>query len=557
MLLLPALFPAQHSAALPSVADSWSNTINLRSGSNYLPPIHASLLPNGKILMNGKSTPTLIAASSGPALLDFMFTPTPVGQSLPTESYATIVSAPLEIPPPGVVAPPWQYFDALLCAGHAYMNDGTLFTAGGTRLIQNTASSSLYDMGLGYATKYNPLTSSWTKVSSPMLGTGTISSSSLRWYPTVTHLGDSRMLVTAGTELLVASLGQYYINRSVEAYNPSSNSWQVLSTHSESPAEIWNRDYTHVSQLPRKFFGSDILMFGEYGIPVFMNLNPTSTPKWFVSTSKRPDTQTGQSSNYSASSVLLPLRANDGDMGYANGSMLIAGGLFNSSHETNIDVYDPSTDSWKPRIDSGTHRHHPATVILPDARIAIIGGWNLTNDTTVGQVQYVDPLNNFSLAQGASNMTEVRGYHTSAVLLPDGRVFVGGGKDNASSLGGERGDFRYLSPDYMFKPRPAIWAASSSTIKYGQNFWVLWNSSTTVNDVALVSLGSMTHSFDENQRYVQLKFYGNVTSTWPNTQYAVVQAPLTPEIAPQGYYMIFVLDQQRVPSQAGIIKLTN
>ncbi len=375
ILLLPNLFPTEHGAALPSVADSWSSVVNLRSGNNYLASVHASLLPNGKILLNGKSSPNLIAADTGPTLTDFMLTPTPVGQTLPADSYATMMSAPVEIVPPGVIAPPWQYFDALLCSGHAFMNDGTLFTAGGTRWIYNSSTAVTYDMGLSYATKYAPLTNVWTKVSGYMKGTGAaFPSSSMRWYPTVTHLGDSRMLVTAGSELLTASTGQYYTNRSVEAYNPASDSWQVLSTHSESPTEIWNRDYTQLAQLPRKIFNSDILMFGEYGVPVFMALNPTSTPRWFVSNNKRPDTQPGQVPNYSASSVLLPLRATDGDWGYSNGSMLIAGGLFNTSHETNVDVYDPGTDSWRPRVDSGTHRHHPATVILPHARIAIIRG---------------------------------------------------------------------------------------------------------------------------------------------------------------------------------------
>ena len=71
-----------------------------------------------------------------------------------------------------------------------------------------------------------------------------------------------------------------------------------------------------------------------------------------------------------------------------------------------------------------------------------------------------------------------------------------------------------------------------------------------VSEVVLIGLGSMTHAFDANQRYVQLALSGP-----PTTTSATVLGPPDRQTAPPGHYMLFVLNQNRVPSVARVIRL--
>ena len=98
-------------------------------------------------------------------------------------------------------------------------------------------------------------------------------------------------------------------------------------------------------------------------------------------------------------------------------------------------------------------------------------------------------------------MTQIRGYHTTSLLLPDGRVLIAGGRDATTATSTEKPSLQYYSPDYMTKPRPAIVEATSQ-IGFKQTFSIV-----TAGQAEGSRPGgarSMTHSFDENQRVVQL-----------------------------------------------------
>ena len=241
--------------------------------------------------------------------------------------------------------------------------------------------------------------------------------------------------------------------------------------------------------------------------------------------------------------------------------------------EGKIDVYDPGPDAWRPSIPMHGSRHHPSTVILPDGRILLLAGHDdsgATNQT--GYAEYVDPKNNFALSQGVAYMPETRGYHTVSVLLPDGRVLLGGGNaDGRNAV--EQTNFRYYYPDYMFKPRPSI-TYTQDTINTSDYSLFYVPHTTNVDEVSLMGLGSMTHSFDMSQRNVQLRLFDlnftmkRVSGVWTLVAseqcvddadkcldiYAY-QAPTSNELAPPGYYMLFILDENRVPSPGKIVKL--
>ncbi|NJN43539.1 MAG: DUF1929 domain-containing protein, partial [Anaerolineae bacterium] len=148
-----------------------------------------------------------------------------------------------------------------------------------------------------------------------------------------------------------------------------------------------------------------------------------------------------------------------------------------------------------------------------------------------------------TLAAGA----RYRGYHSTALLLPDGRVWVGGG-GHIDPLGGPQYNYEIFSPPYLFKgPRPTITHAPS-VVTYGQAFEVATPDGADIQQVTWVRLGAVTHAFNENQRI-------NTLAYGLSAEGLAVTSPSDPNLAPPGHYMLFILNAQGVPSQAAIVQL--
>lgn len=193
------------------------------------------------------------------------------------------------------------------------------------------------------------------------------------------------------------------------------------------------------------------------------------------------------------------------------GRLEVAGGRHESAQEHSADIYDPYANSWWPTIDFEQSRHHPSTVLLPDGRVLILAG-HADTEASTGFAQYLDPANGMALTNGTATYPETRGYHHVTALLPDGRVLLGGGSFDGDA-GTERTNFRYYSPTYISEARPTILATSPGPFLYGQYYAVIWDSQTPVEEIVLIAPASMTHSFDQNQRYVQLDaFYSSPNS---------------------------------------------
>jgi len=580
--------------------DYYSPVVEWQQASGLdVAPIHGGLLPNGKLYFLSVykffKYPNQDLTDPG-FVPEFMFTmdPSPAYLTPP----ATVMVEPMVTPIPGgpLFDPQANSvtFKSLVCSGHSLMDDGSLFFASGAEAVidldlynsGNLAESVAVD-GLTESLSYDSFTDSWIQ-NPDIVGTGPLENPARRWYATVTRLADSRMLVTGGYEKVLPSLSH---NTSVELFDPATNAWSLLSDINDTPPGIENPDYTHVFQFPYDYSNVDpetgettevdvVLMMGGSGEPLLLVMDDQNK-FWHHTQNHRPGAlEFIQSSspkkvfpNHGSSSVMLPLRLPEDDWGYGNGSILTVGGAHFTPMEGNADVYDPIADSWRPSISLEGLRHHAATVLLPDGRVLILGGHDdVSAATQTGYAQYIDPKNNFSLAQGKSNMPEVRGYHGVAVLLPDGRVLLGGGNPSGQQ-GFELTDFRYYYPEYMFQPRPRI-AYTADTINMTQYSILFLPHQTVMAEAALISLGSMTHSFDQNQRNLQLRVFdlaatiklidGNWELVGPEEctddpslclDAKAIQAPDTPEIAPPGHYMLFILDDNRVPSIGKIVKL--
>jgi hypothetical protein len=144
-----------------------------------------------------------------------------------------------------------------------------------------------------------------------------------------------------------------------------------------------------------------------------------------------------------------------------------------------------------------------------------------------------------------------RCYHSVALLLPDGRVLSAGGGEYPEAKPKDcLTNAQLFSPPYLFKgPRPVI-ANAPSEIVYGTKFDVTLGSAMKIEEISWIRLGSVTHCRNMGQSLMWLK--GSVQRVTNLT----IPAPASANLAPPGHYMLFVLNQQRVPSVARIIRIS-
>jgi hypothetical protein len=147
---------------------------------------------------------------------------------------------------------------------------------------------------------------------------------------------------------------------------------------------------------------------------------------------------------------------------------------------------------------------------------------------------------------------EDRGYHATAVLLPDGRVLSAG--DNLHPIGPrgpEKTDTGEIySPPYLFKgQRPRVVAAPAE-VGYGDRMTVRTNADAPrATRAVLVAPGATTHGYDMHQRVVPLRVGGQSKNGLR------LVAPPTAGVAPPGYYMLFTLSAKGVPSVAKWVQI--
>ncbi len=536
--------PGINDALFPASSEPPINIVN--SDGSPFSPVHASLLPDGRVLFYGldrQEPPGQLRGSRGGVI-----TPTPLGEELPETIAMVDDQVPVEFD--AEVFGEWTIDETPFCSGHTLLADGSVLAVGGTRIVAHESGTFAVIEGVDYGMLYG--SDGWERT--PRMVSTVNLDRPARWYPTATRLSDGKVLVTSGFDKVALLdngelIGQLEQNQSTELYDPATNSFSMVTDPSNTPAAIVNGDYTHVFQRPGQ--SMSVLALGQLGLPYTLDVESGS---WSEAGPPRTGTvftaegAIAETPNNGASTVMLPIRASAGDLGYSNGSVLVVGGDHESTHEYSMDVYDTGIEAWLPRINMGVRRHHPSTVLLPTGEILIFAGHDdIDNSPFVGLPQILN-FQNGTLTHGSVVMEEVRGYHTFGLLLPDGRVMVGGGRTGGPDVeSNEQPNFRYYHPSYMAEDRPALlWADAEP--EYNSFFWAV--SDRRIASAALVGLGSMTHSFDMNQRHIELALaYSD------DDGIAALVTPSDASVAPPGHYMLFLMDEAGVPSVAQIVHL--
>jgi galactose oxidase-like protein len=378
----------------------------------------------------------------------------------------------------------------IFCAGHSFLADGRLLITGGH--IES-------HVGLEDASLWDPFTSRWTRL--PDMNDG-------RWYPTNVTLANGDVMVLSGE-----TVGTGIMNEIPQRYLAATGTWRDMTT-----ARL------KLPYYPRMFLAPNGRLFlaGPQRLSRFMDTSGTGA--W----------SSGPSSNYGTRSY--------GPAVYLDGRVfLIGGGDPPTATVEQIDL-NVASPVWRYMAPMSTARRQHNATLLPDGNVLVTGGSRGSGfdnkSSPVFHAEVYDPAAN-RWTRLASN-TIYRGYHATAVLLPDGRVLSGGGRNTNSA--------EVFSPPYLFKGARPVVSSVPGVVSPGTTFTVSTPDAGRVTKVTLIALGSVTHSFDQNQRLLTLPFTrGSGVLT--------VTAPASNNLAPAGYYQLFLVNDAGVPSVGRMVRI--
>jgi hypothetical protein len=500
----------------------WSNL----PGTMPINPIHAALLHTGKVLIvtgSGNCPPTLAGCPQGPQY--------PQGAALLDLSSNSITALPTT----------WDMF----CNGMSIMQDGRVLINGGTKgygaLAVVGAQGETPFTGLANTSIFDPASESFIDVAPTAHG---------RWYPTVTELNDGRMMTTSG------------LNDTDGSNNNTSEIWDGQNWGAEIAGNpnISNFPTFQFPLYPRMHLLPTGHVFYSSSSSATLDFNPSSQVWTLVAWTIYPGDDPNGERTY-GTSVLLPLTPQNN----YSPKVIIMGGDNPATDTTELIDLSPAgaqisadcmsyAPCWVQGPKMAQKRVEMEATILPNGKVLVDGGSAKDEDATTASLkaEIYDPATN-SFSSAGSN-TFPRLYHNVQLLLPDGTVALTGGNPDQGVF---ENHIEIYQPSYLFNSdgsaavRPRIAAGAPGSITYSQSFSVPTPDAADIASVVLMKAGSVTHSFDMDQRYVGLSFAAGQTSGT-----LTVTGPPDSNIAPPGYYMLFLVNKAGTPSLATWVQVS-
>jgi hypothetical protein len=391
----------------------------------------------------------------------------------------------------------------IFCSGESIMPSGDVLVTGGILEGAKTGDSGTFN-----TTIFHPSTSTWSI--GPNMNYA-------RWYPSTVELADGTMLELSGQNETGTKT-----QRVMEVYNYRTNTWTVLPASADMPVST-----LHTTAYPRMA----LLPSGR----VFLPAPDTSTYQFDPSTNMWSFVATNNFGfRFYAPHVLLP----------GQEKVLVAGGTLVESppgaatNTAEVIDFSASNPAWSYTSSMTYARINENLVLLADGTVLAVGGGG-------GGGSYVNPVLTPELYDPNTGTWTVmapqivpRTYHSTAVLLPDGRVLSAGSDDRGSM----EQTYEIFSPPYLFGGhRPVITSTTPTSLTYGASLTITTPDAASITRVALIRPGATTHADDFDQRYVDLSFTagsGQITA----------YAPASGSYAPPGYYMLVIVNSNGIPS---------
>ena len=360
-----------------------------------------------------------------------------------------------------------------------------------------------------------------------------------RWYPTVVTLGDedgqARALVASGW-----TGGSPYEPPQMEIYSELTDGFDLVTASGPVGEKTFPQTYPGLHLLP----GGEIFYtpagFGNcsQAVAPYAGTEPSGHFA-FSGDLTGAWTDAGVNVRTKGMSVLL-LQPTDPFV-----RVLVVGGGDTDGCATGqlIDLTSLSP-TWEDPFPLLESRIHPNAVLLPDGTVFICGGKEESGTpANGGRCELYDPA--------AGTLTEMdelhypRHYHSVALLLPSGQVMAAAGASPGGCSLSAFNTIELFSPPYLFRgARPAV-AGVPRSIYRGRHFKLRTPDPCAIARVVLVRPMAVTHQTDSEQRVVSLAFEpsgkGKIKVTSPGGRHPK-------GLAPCGYYMLFVINHKGVPS---------
>ncbi|MCB5168431.1 DUF1929 domain-containing protein [Streptomyces bambusae] len=492
--------------------------------------VHTALLPTGKVLLFSfervEADPT---KETGPT--------NTVGVTNAGRAYlwdparGTGPRAFANVPPPVVLMPDGRYAPRpapFFCSGHAYLPNGMVGVFGGN--VGGKGGS-----GARLSFVFDPWTERWYRNRDMAVG---------RWYPSAVTGPDGRQIIMSGQ----SERGTGTPTPVVERFPALGLAvpWRTYDIPVGLDAQRLRVDAPFRNDYPHLFSLRDGMIYG---------LGRDADQQWRFDPVKEVRTD-------------LPRRPAD-FRGY--GSAVPLPGGFRGPDSVLVlggDARDPLTyrlsgGRWSTEQPRAFGRTQDNTLILPDGSLLTVNGspdsrdygngpFNPTADPKYRHVELRDAQGRWRLGP-AQRLP--RGYHSNALVLPDGRMLVTGDElqqiaNDPDIEDGMDGSIELYEPAYLHRgTRPALDRVPGGDLAYDTAFSV---SSSTAEDVAravLLAPSTVTHSVNTSQRHLELR------RTEVHGTTVGLRTPPSAADAPPGYYMLFLLDAEGVPSAARWVKL--
>jgi galactose oxidase len=412
----------------------------------------------------------------------------------------------------------------MFCPGISYDGTGMMVVTGGN----DASETSLYDSAQD----------EWVRASEMHVRRG---------YQASTTLSDGRVFVIGGSWA-----GNSNVPKNAEVYDPATQNWTMLdgatvrNMLTEDMEGPWRAD-------------NHGWLFGWKDLSIFQ-AGPSKQMNWYSAHDNGSVKAAGyrMDDDHSMSGNAVMFDA-------VKGKILTVGGSpdYDKSWATNaahvITLGEPGVP---PKVEKAggegtmhSERVFHTSVVLPDGKVFIAGGQEFGVAFNEENVKFVpelyDPATNTFQKLQQNNI--VRVYHTISILLPDARVLNAGG-GLCGNCTANHYDGQIFTPPYLLtasgqaKPRPKILSGLGPKATVGDT--LKFKTSTRIASASLVRLGTNTHTVNTDQRRIPLKLY-----KFPFRSIYSVTLPKDSGILIPGYWMLFVMDAEGVPSVAKIMMI--